>query len=54
MGSCVTAMVKSYFKIFLDVDNPDGDEIAFETNDKKITKMIIDLMTSKCKSVNPE
>lgn len=47
-------MVKTYFHVFLDVDNPDGDEIAFETEDPKIADTIIKFLEYRCKAVVPE
>lgn len=47
-------MPKTYIKIFLDVDNPDGDEIAFETEDPKQRDFIIKYLKTMFKAVVPE
>lgn len=47
-------MTKSHIKIFKDVENPDGDLIAFETEDEKTLDTIITYLGINCKAVDPE
>ncbi len=47
-------MTRSYIKIYLDVDNPNGDEIAFQTKDQKKMKSIISYLKTHCEAVVPE
>lgn len=54
MGSCVIVMVKAYFHVFLDVDNPDGDEIAFECEDDRTIDTIVTFLKYRTKAVCPE
>lgn len=44
-------MVKSYIHIYLDVENPDGDEVAFESEN---IDSILHYLQSHAKAVVPE
>ncbi len=50
----MTAMAKVYFHVYLDVDNPDGDEVGFECESDKDTDTILTYLKYRCKSVCPE
>lgn len=47
-------MSRSYIHVFMDADNPDGDEVAFEIESPETLEMVIAYLQDRCKAVVPE